>query len=232
MKKRQYAVLGLGTFGMGVARELASRGAQVLAVDTDEDKIKEITPLVTHAVVADATEQKVLKSLGIKDIDCAIVAIGQSMENSIMITLLLKEFGVKSIIVKSISPLHSRIVAKLGADRVIYPELEMARKLADGLISPNILDQIELSHEYNIIEMVAPRKFWNKSMRESGIRANFKVDIIAIKRRAPIITDEGESDIKEDIIIAPGAEIEVLENDILVLVGKDDDLKHLKELKG
>ncbi|MBN1621861.1 MAG: TrkA family potassium uptake protein [Endomicrobiales bacterium] len=230
MKKRQFAVIGLGTFGSSVARELASKNAQVLAIDTVEEKVKDITPYITQAVVADATEEKVLRSLGISDIDCAIVAIGQSMESSIMITLLLKELGVKSIIVKSVSDLHSKIVAKLGADRVIFPEYEMAKKLAESLVSPNILEEIELSQEFNIVEMVAPKNFWGKSIRESEIRANFKVDVIAIKRHSPTITDEGQSDIKEEIAIAPGGEFEIRENDIMVLVGKETDLDHLKEI--
>jgi trk system potassium uptake protein TrkA len=230
MSKRQFAVIGLGTFGTSVAKELHSKGAQVLVIDTNEEKVKDITSFVTQAVVADATEEKVLRSLGVADIDCAIVAIGESMESSIMITLLLKDMGVKSIVVKSTSSLHSKIVAKLGADKVIYPEYETAKKLAESLISPNILDEIELSQDYNIVEMMAPDKFWGKTIRESEIRANFKVNVIAIKRRAPIITEEGESDIKEEIDIAPGGEFEIKENDILVLVGKEADLDSLKEI--
>src|SRR3989339_1355590 len=115
-KRRQYAVIGLGAFGSSMARELAEKEAQVLVIDTDEEKIKDITPLVAHAVVGDATDEKVLRSLGVSDVDVAIVSVGTNMESSILITLLLKEIGVKSVIVKSISPLHARIVAKVGAD--------------------------------------------------------------------------------------------------------------------
>ena len=228
MEKKQYAVIGLGTFGINVATELASKGAQVLAVDVDEEKVKTVTPYVTQAVVADATDEKAFRSLGIGDVDCAIVGIGANMEKSILVTLLLKEFGVKDIVVKSISSLHAKIVAKVGADRVIYPEREIAKKLAEGLLSPNIIDEIKLSNEYNIVEMVSPSKFWGKSIIESKIRANYKVSIIAVKRHNPVINDDGESDIQEEIIISPGAEDEIMENDVLVLLGKEEDIDSLK----
>jgi trk system potassium uptake protein TrkA len=229
MAKKQYAVIGIGTFGFNVAKELAKNGIQVLAIDKNEELVKEISPIVSHAVTADATDEKVLKDLGVVDCEVVVVAIGENMETSILVTLLLKELGIKHIIVKSTNPWHSRIAAKIGADRVVYPEYEMAKKLADSLASPNILEQIELSPEYNIIEMVAPKKFWGKTILESGIRANFKISVIAIKRRNPVITEEGETDIKEEINIAPGAEDEIKENDILLLVGKETDLSRLKE---
>ena len=230
MKKKQIAVIGLGTFGSSVARELTLKGAEVLAIDTDEDKVKDITQHVAQAVVADATEDKVLRSLGVSDFDTAIVAIGESMESSILITLLLKELGVKNIIVKSISSLHSKVVAKVGANRVIYPEYEMAKKLADSLVSPNILEEIELSPEYNIVEALAPKRFWGKSIRDSEIRTNFNVDVIAVKRHAPVINDDGQSDVKEEIFIVPGGSFEIMEGDVVVLVGRDQAIDQIKKM--
>jgi trk system potassium uptake protein TrkA len=230
MPKKQIAVIGLGTFGFNVAKELAKNGIQVLAIDRDEEIVNEISQTVAHALCADATEEKVLRDAGVVDCETVIVAIGESMETSILVTLLLKEIGVKNIVVKSTSPWHSRIAAKIGANRVVYPEYEMAKKLAEGLASPNILEEIELSPEYNIVEMVAPKQFWGKTIRESGMRASFKINVIAIKRFVPVITEEGESDIKEEINIAPGGEDEMLENDILLLVGREADLKRLKEI--
>ncbi|MFH1368316.1 MAG: TrkA family potassium uptake protein [Elusimicrobiota bacterium] len=231
MKKRQFAVIGMGTFGSHVATELSAKGAQVLAIDNNEEKVKDISALVTQAVVADATDEKTLRALGIKDMDVAIIAIGESMESSILIAVLLRELGVKTIIAKSINLLHAQILAKLGVDKVIYPEREMARKLAEGLISPNILEEIELSPEYNIIELLAPKKFWNNTIKESELRALYKVNVIALKRPTPIITDDGETDIKTEININPAAEDEIKENDVLVLVGKDSDLKQLKSVE-
>ncbi|MHB9155708.1 MAG: potassium channel family protein, partial [Endomicrobiales bacterium] len=202
MSNKQYAVIGLGTFGFNVAKELSKRGIQVLAVDIREDLVNEISPFVSHAVVADATEEKVLRDIGLGDCDVAIIAIGESMETSILITLLAKELGVKNVIVKSVSPTHSRIAAKIGANRVVYPEYEMAKKLAESVASPNILEEIELSPEYNIVEMVAPDRFWGKTISGSGIRPNFRVSIIAIKRLTPVITEDGETDTREEINIA------------------------------
>lgn len=231
MKKRQYAVIGLGTFGSNIATELSSKGVQVLAIDNDEDKVKELAPFVTHAVVADATEEKALRALEINEIDVAIIAIGESMESSILISVLLRELGVKTIIAKSINSLHAKILAKLGIDKVIYPEREAARKLAESLVSPNIFEEIELSPEYNIVELLAPKKFWGQTIKESELRAYYKVNIIAIKRPTPIITEDGETDIKIEMNIAPGADDDIKENDIFILVGKDTDLKRLKTVE-
>lgn len=230
MAKKQYAVIGLGTFGFNVAKELAKHGIQVLAIDKNEQLVNDISSEVAQSVVADATDEKVLKDLGVTDCEVAIVAIGESMETSILVTLLLKELGVKNIIVKSTSPWHSRIAAKIGANRIVYPEFEMAKKLAESLASPNILEEIELSPDYNIIELVAPKKFWGKTILGTGIRHDYRVSVIAIKRFNPVITDEGESDIKEEINIAPGPDDEIQENDVLLLVGREVDLKKLNEL--
>lgn len=228
MTKKQYAVIGLGTFGFNVARELSKHGIQVLAIDIQEDLVNDISPFVAHAVVADATDEKALIDIGVSDCEVGIVSVGESMEKSILITILLKEMGIKNIIVKSTNPTHSRIAAKIGANRIVYPEYEMAKKLAESLASPNILEEIELSPEYNIVEMVAPSKFWGKTISGSGIRANFRISVIAVKRMTPIITEDGETDTKEDINIAPGADDEIQENDILLLVGREADLERLK----
>jgi trk system potassium uptake protein TrkA len=230
MSKKQIAVIGLGTFGFNVARELAKNGIQVLAIDKNEAIINEVSSIVAHAVCADATDEKVLQDAGVIDCETVIVAIGESMETSILVTLLLKELGLKNIVVKSTSPWHSRIAAKIGANRIVYPEYEMAKKLAEGLASPNILEEIELSPEYNIVEIVAPKTLWGKTIHESGIRAGFKINVIAIKRFVPVITEEGESDIKEEINIAPGGDDDIMENDILLLVGRETDLNRLKEI--
>jgi trk system potassium uptake protein TrkA len=228
MQKKQYGIIGLGTFGACIAKELTRLGGQVLAIDKDEEIVNEVSQFVTQAVIADATEEKTLRELAITDCDTVIVAIGESMETSIMITLLLKDLGVRNIIVKSVSDIHSRIISKIGVDRIVFPEQEYAKKTAEKLISPNILDEIELSPEYNIIELVAPKEFTGKTIKDSNIRPNFRVNIIAIKRLSPVITDDGQSDTKEEINIAPGADDEIQENDILLLVGRETDLQRLK----
>jgi trk system potassium uptake protein TrkA len=186
--------------------------------------------LVTQAVVADATEESVLRSLGLADVDVAIVSIGENLEASVLITLLLQEIGVKSIVVKAVSVLHARVLAKVGADRVVFPERDMAEKLVEGLVSPNILDEIKVSQDYNLMEIIAPKSFVGKSLGEIGPRARYRVTIVAIRRKVPYLTEEGDSDFREETNISPEASDEINEGDILVVVGRYDDLDKLKEL--
>jgi trk system potassium uptake protein TrkA len=227
-KKKQFAIIGLGTFGMNVAKQLAQKGAQVLAIDTDEKKINEIAPSVTQAVAADATDEKVLRSLGISEFDAGVVAIGENLESSILVTLLLRESGVKMIIVKSVSSLHSKIAVKVGADRVVYPEVETAKKLAEGLISPTMLEEIELSQEYTIAQIITPKKFINKTLRELNLRAKYGINIIAIKHKSPYLTDKNESDFKFEMNMSPKPDDEIGEGDELFVIGKETSVEKLK----
>ncbi|MDR1474285.1 MAG: TrkA family potassium uptake protein [Endomicrobium sp.] len=231
MKKRQYAVIGLGTFGYNVAVQLEKKGMQVLAIDNDPEIVNKISALVTQALIADATDEKAMEDAGIADCDSVIVSIGESIETSILSTLIVKELGVKNIIVKSASSWHSKVAAKIGANTIVYPELEMAKKLVDGIVSPNILEQIELSTEYNLIEIVAPKAIWGKTIKSSGFRNNYGVNIIAIRKQIPFINDDGQSDMKEQINMTPGPEDEINQNDTLVVIGSKESLTKLKEDK-
>ncbi|MDD2523647.1 MAG: TrkA C-terminal domain-containing protein, partial [Endomicrobiaceae bacterium] len=123
-----------------------------------------------------------------------------------------------------------KIAVKIGADKVVYPELEMAKKLAESMVSPNILEQIEFSHDYNLVEIIAPKEFWGKTIKSSGVRNKYGINIIAIKRQIPFVNDDGQTDIKEDTNIAPGPDDEILENDVLVVVGKQEELEKLKKI--
>jgi trk system potassium uptake protein TrkA len=228
MKKKQYAVIGLGTFGYNVAVELEKKGIQVLAIDNDSEIVNKINAFVTQALIADATDEKAMEDVGIADCDTVIVSIGESIETSILSTLIVKELGVKNIIVKSASSWHSKVAAKIGANTIVYPEFEMAKKLVDGIRSPNILEQIELSKEYNLIEVVAPEEIWGKTIKSSGFRNNYGVNIIAIRKQIPFINDDGQSDMKEEINMVPGPEDEIDQNDILVVIGSKESLAKLK----
>jgi trk system potassium uptake protein TrkA len=230
MAKKQFGVIGLGTFGSAVAKELAAREFPVLAIDHKEEVVNRISSFVTQAIVADATDDIALKDAGIADCDTVIISMGEDIETSILATLIAKDLGVPNVIVKCTSMWHSKIAVKIGADKVIYPELEMAKKLAESMASPNILEQIEFSKDYNLVEIMAPESLWKKTIRESNIRNKFGVNIIAIKRNVPFINDDGQSDIKEETNIAPGPDDEICENDILVVVGKDEQLKKFKKL--
>ena len=230
MAKKQFGVIGLGTFGSNVAKELFKRDFPVLAIDHKEDIVNKISPFVTQAIVADAADDNSLKEAGIADCDTVIISMGEDVETSILATLIAKDLGVKNVIVKCASQWHSKIAVKIGADKVIYPELEMAKKLAESMASPNILEQIEFSKDYNLVEIIAPKNFWKKTIKQTDIRNKFGINIIAIKRHVPFINDDGQSDINEETNVVPGPDDEILENDVLVVVGKDEQIDKLKKL--
>ncbi|MGQ9464306.1 MAG: potassium channel family protein [bacterium] len=227
---KQFVVIGLGRFGTSIARALTAKNFEVLAIDRSEEKVKEIEEIVSQAVVVDATEEKALKELGIKEFDTAIVSIGENIEDSIMVTLLLKELGVKQVIVKARNDLHAKILQKVGADRIVFPEKEMGERLAESIASPRIFDYIELSTEYGIIEIVAPKKFCDKTLSELKLREKFGVSVIAIKRKMPYTQPDGSPDFKEEMIIGPGGGDEILQGDMLVLLGNYKDLNKIEKL--
>lgn len=181
MKNRQFVVLGLGRFGSSIACELYERGADVLAVDSNADRIDAIQGCVTHAVQADATDPGALQELGVQDFDAAIVTIGTDLKASSVITMLLKDAGVPMVIAKAQDEMHGRMLEKLGADRIIYPERDMGRRVAHSLLSGNILDYIELSDDFAIVE-IAPLNSWlNRSLGELNLRKKPGLNVIAIR---------------------------------------------------
>ncbi|MCF8010252.1 MAG: TrkA family potassium uptake protein [Clostridiales bacterium] len=217
MKNKQFAVIGLGRFGMSMIKELSNLGYEVLAIDRDEDKINDATDIATHAVIADILDEHALKSLGIKNFDVAIISIGENIQNNILTTILLKEMGVAKIVSKARNALHGKVLEKIGTDLVIYPERDMAKKLARSLVSKNILEQIDLSTDYSIMELVAPKNFVNKKLLDLDMREKLKVTILAIRRN-------------DDIIIAPQPQKIILKDDVLVVIGKNDHLVKLSEM--
>lgn len=229
MKNKQYLIVGLGTFGMSLAKALTEKNAQLLALDINKEKVDDAVSMGINAVVADATQEKILRKLGMSDFDMGIVAIGENIEASILATLLLKDFGIKHIVVKSVNQSHSRIAAKVGADRVIYPEEDMAVKLADSLLSPSIIEEIELSKEYNLVEIVLPQVFYNKSLSESRIKEDYNLTVVAINRKETVIADDGTTDIKEEMIVSPDSRELLQEGDIILVVGRESDIEKLRQ---
>ncbi|MDR3049338.1 MAG: TrkA family potassium uptake protein [Elusimicrobiota bacterium] len=230
MANKQFAVIGLGTFGYNVAVELAKKGMQVLAIDNNEETINRISASVTQAFVLDATDEKAVKDAGVADCDTVIVAIGGNIETNILSTLIVKELGVKNVIVKCTSKWHLKVAAKLGASQVIYPEFEMAQKLVDGIISPNILEQIEISKKYNLVEIVAPQRYCGKILKDTDIRKEYDINIIAIKRQESFINKEGQNDIKEEILVNPAADCPINPNDIFIVIGKQSSIEKFNKL--
>jgi trk system potassium uptake protein TrkA len=213
---KQFAVIGLGRFGLSVARTLSRMGYEVLAVDTDAERVNEITDEVTYAVQVDAMEEEALKSLGLRNFDVVVVAIGQEVKASILVTVMLKEMGVPRIVAKANDELHGRVLQKIGADVVVFPERDMGVRVAHALVSRNILDQIHLSPDYSIIEVVTPSRFMGKTLEESALRQKYGVTVMAIRRG-------------NDIIISPGARQVLQKDDVLVAIGRDEKLKQFGE---
>lgn len=225
---KQFAVIGLGKFGFAIAKTLAEKGCEVLVIDSDEEKVREASEFATQAIQLDATVEDALKKAGIEDMDVAIVSVGENLEASILITLLLKEIGVKEVIAKALNPHHAKVLQKIGVDRVIFPEREMGIRLAESLVTPDVLEQIRLSPDYEILEITVPPSFTGKTLKELAIRTRYKVNVIAIKKKVPYINDAGESDFKEEINLAPDGEVEISVGDVLVVIG---DIKNIDALR-
>ena len=214
---KSYIVVGLGRFGSQLARELCRLGCEVLAMDVDNELVSQIAGDVTHAVVGDGQDKEVLRALGAGDFDCGIVAIGDDLAASVLATMNLKELGVPYIIGKAHDDTHRRVLEKLGADRVVIPEKEHASRLARSLSSPNVLDYIELSDDYGIIEVPAPKVWSGKNLRELNIRAKLGVNVLAIRRNGRIN-------------VSPAADFAFAEGDILVVLGDSAALKKVQKL--
>ncbi|HWL13900.1 MAG TPA: TrkA family potassium uptake protein, partial [Ureibacillus sp.] len=187
MAKSQYAVIGLGRFGTSVARRLHEAGQEVLGIDSNEERVENAEPYVTDSAIADSTEEKALKSLGITNFDCVIVAIGDDIQASILTVMLLKNLGIKKIIAKATSKRHGQVLETIGVNWVIYPERDMGERVANQLLSPNMLNYIELSKDYNLEEIMLPKKMIGKNLKELDVRARFQVSVIAIIRNHEII---------------------------------------------
>lgn len=216
-KQRQFAVIGLGRFGRNMALALHEMGYEVLAIDKDMERVQEFSNEVTHVVQADTTDEMALRSLGILNFDVVIVAIGADTEANIMTTLQLKEIGVPYIVAIARTVLQVKVLEKIGANRIVAPERDMARRVAYNLASTNVMDYIELSPKFSIVEINLPAALWHKSLIESNIRAKYGLNIVALKRG-------------DDLIINP-LPTEVLEpEDIAIVVGSNDSISNLEEL--
>jgi trk system potassium uptake protein TrkA len=214
---KSYVVIGLGRFGSEVARRLCDLGCEVLAVDSRSDLVQQISQDVTHAVMADARDKEVLRALGVKDFDCAIVAIGGSLGDSVLATMNVKELGVPRVVCKAHDETHRQVLLKLGADQIVIPEQEQAVRLARSLSSHNVLDYIELSSEYGIVEVPAPKSWVGKNLKELNVRAKLGLNILAVKKGS-------------NINVSPSAEYPIEAEDILVVLGNTGALEKVQKL--
>ena len=208
---KQYIVIGCGRFGSSLATTMNLLGHQVMAIDKNEEIIQNLSDKVTHVAAVDVTDECALRSLGLGNFDVAIIAIGSDIRASIMATLIAKEMGVEQVVCKAKDELQAKVLYKIGADRVVFPERDMGIRVAHNLVSDNILDHIELDPEYSIMEIVTPNKWVGKTLIELNLRAKYEITILAVKNGDKI-----------NVIPSPGEELQ--ENSILVVIGKNSNI--------
>ena len=215
----RYAVIGLGKFGATVVRTLHERGHEVVAIDRDRNRVQEVRDTSTQAIEANCTDQDTLLALGLQDADAVVVSLGEQMDASILVTLYLKELGLKEIVVKAVSEDHGKILHLIGATEIVHPERDTARRVARGLGLRSIVEYLPLAADSSLVEVQVPAEFVGKTLSELEIRKRYQVLVVAIKRG-------------EGLVIATGGDERLLAGDILVLIGKDSDLDKVGRLAG
>jgi trk system potassium uptake protein TrkA len=221
--KRQFAVIGLGRFGYSVAETLVKKGCEVLAIDREESKIQAISDLATFAVQCDATDERALKAVSTQNVDVAVVSIGENIEASILIVQTLKEMGIKSIIAKAVTNIHGKILTNLGVNEVIYPERDAAVRLAHRLVSPKVLEYLELAPGYSVEEITVPDKLAGLRLQEARIGEQYRLNVIGIKKQVTRMV-KGRM-VKDEVFnFTPAQEDIVEKGDVLVVIGKEEDL--------
>lgn len=223
----RFAVIGLGRFGLTLARALSNNGAEVVAIDTAREPVDEARELVTLSLRLDSTDEKALEAHDVDRMDAVIVGIGESFESKALTVATLKKMGVKRIICRAESDLRARILSAIGADEVIYPEEESALRLAQKLVAPNIVDYVELAEGHSLVQFEAPRAFHGKQIIELDLRRKYEVNLVAVKRRIPAKGPDGKVIYREKIMDVPRPTDVIEANDILVIVGGDDNILRL-----
>ena len=216
---RLFVVIGIGNFGYYTAQHLYELGSEVMVIDSNKERIQSIKDQVSRAVVADATDREVLEHLGVPEVDVAVVSVGDRLDTSILITLYLKEMGVKEVVVKAVTVDHGKILEKIGASSVIFPERDSGVRLANSLSSPNVIEHLPLSEGYSILEIAASAKLVGKNLKELRLRNRFGVQVIAIKELVP-----------DRMHMPPDPDFVIKDSDMLIVVGQDESLESLKKL--
>ncbi|MDQ0225447.1 potassium channel family protein [Metabacillus niabensis] len=215
--KKQFAVFGLGRFGGSLVKEFYKQGIEVLAIDKSEEKIQQYAQYATHAVRANGVDERSLKKLGVKNVDHAFVSYGDDIEASILTSLLLKELGIPKVWAKAQNDYHQKVLDKIGVDRVIHPERDMAKRIAHHIISEKMIDYIELSKEYSLVEIVATKKLYNKTISDLDIATRYGCNVVGIQRG-------------EEICVSPSMNEKIVMGDVLLIIGKNKDIVHFEEV--
>jgi trk system potassium uptake protein TrkA len=228
MNSKKFCVIGLGYFGLNLALNLSEEGAEVIAIDKDSNRVELLADKVALAVQLDTTDAKALQSMGIKDMDAVVLAIGESFEASINTLAVLQEIGVKRILVRIVSPIHERLVKLMNINELLYPEAEAAKHLSNRLLIPGLIESFEISKEFGIFEINVPAKFHNKSLLETKLRSNYKINLVTVKRmnsKKGMFSSEISEKIEVMGVITPDYVFK--DNDILVLFGKEVDFRKM-----
>jgi trk/ktr system potassium uptake protein len=226
---KNYLVIGLGGFGRRLSEVLEEKGASVIAVDSDENLIERVKNSVTQAVHLDSTDEERLKGLDLEDVNAAIVAIGDNLEASILTTAILKRLGLPYIIARALNDLHHQVLRQVGADEVINIEVDEGSRMATRLIAPDVLDRIPVSNEISVAEVRTPSEFVGKALTELDLRKKLSINIIAI-RRARYAIDEVGNPAKDERLLFPEGNEVLEEQDILLIVGRNENISTFTEL--
>ena len=215
---KEYAVIGLGRFGETVGTALRALGHEVLGIDQDAAKTQAMADTLTHVIQADATREGVMVDIGMGRFEVVVVAMGADIEASILVTVMLKDMGVKRVVARASSALHGKVLARVGADEVVFPERDMGLRVAQSLVTPSVLEYFQLSPTYSVIEMKVPKFTHGRTLSQLNLRARFGANVILIRRG-------------EEINASPGADDTILEGDVLVVSGPDEGLRRMGDIK-
>ncbi|MFO7767404.1 MAG: TrkA family potassium uptake protein [bacterium] len=216
---KSFAVIGVGTFGYFLCRSFASAGHEVMAIDTDEPSVERVRDIAAKAVIADASDRKALEALGLSEFEAVVVSLGEHIDASVLTTLYLKELGVKQIVVKAISADHGKVLERVGADEVVFPERDMAERVAYRMGNADVLEFIPLEGDYSLMEWAPDKEMVGKTLGELHLRRDYNVTVILVRQLVP-----------EGVEVAPGGDFMVKDSDILVVLGQDEDLKKIRGL--
>ena len=219
--KKQFAIIGLGNFGFYLATELFQKGHEVLGIDIKPKLVQEIRDRISQAVIADATDPQAMKELELAKMDAVVISIGSVLNASILATLNVKDLGVRKVVAKAVSEAHGRILTKIGADEIYFPEKDLALTAAQRLDNPSVLDYLPFMEDYSIVQLAPPPSFIGKNLIELDLINRLGIQVIAIKELAP-----------ENVVMIPTGRFVVKDSDILILLGPDDALAGLKEGAG
>ncbi len=226
-KNQRFAVIGLGRFGLKLARSLSRMGAEVIAVDRNPKHVEEVRDEVTHAVRLDSTDPEALRAQGIHEVDVAVVGIGADFESSAMAVVTLKSLGVKHIVARARKEMQARILRSVGAHEIALPENESAVRWSHRLTLPNLKEYVELGDDYSMVYMTAPEEFANKTLLELDLRNKHGVTLVAIQRKGPTQKIEETGELLKPIVTVPAASTKILKNDVLIIVGSNESLSRL-----